>query len=97
MNTRFKNQDKMKNFLETYTGEKLSAEEFQDHLDYFVEFADYINEETDGLYNIREGASLELEIKDEHYEVWVKYDSVVENNQRSMLIDFDYSYPPFRL
>jgi hypothetical protein len=94
MNTRFKNQDKMKNFLETHTGEEISNEDFNNCLDYLIEMANYINKETDGNYKIREGASLSIDINDEEYEVYIQFDSVIENNERSMLIDFDYTHEP---
>lgn len=92
MKIKLKNPNKMSRYLAWRLGRVIQQEEINDCFEYIREFAEYINEERNGDTLIRERASIELEIDDDDYEVWVIFDSVIENDEKMMLVDFDYSY-----
>jgi len=89
---RLLNENKMKNYLSYRSGCDVNKRDLQGCIDYFVEFADYINEVREGNKFIKEGASLEVEINKELYEVWVHYNFVWENGKEIALIDLDTKY-----
>lgn len=94
MDYKLKNESKMRSYLQQRTNKKLTNKEFKDCIDNFVYVAEYINEETEGKGLIKESASLEVEIDDEIYEVFVNYNYMYENGNKYALIDFDYGYEP---
>jgi len=93
INYKLLNKNKMKNYLSNRVGYNISEIEFQNCIDYIVDFVNYINEvredEGKGKY-IKEGASLEVDIKDDVIEVWVNYNFIWENEKEFVLVGFDY-------
>lgn len=89
------NEELMKFYLSVRLGRKITEEEFQLFIENFVEMAKYIREtvEGDGKPFIKEGASIEQEIEDEYYELWVSYDVRFNEEGKSVVwIDIDYEY-----
>jgi len=97
INYRLLNKSKMKYYLSNRIGYKVSESEFQNCIDYFVEYVEFIDETREGNKFIKEGASLEVDIGNEVYEVWVNYNFVWECGENEegkevVLIDFNYEY-----
>lgn len=85
----------MERYLSWRMGRTITEQEFLQTIAYFKDVAQFIYENRKGSPFIRENASLEVEIEEECYEVWVNFDSFVEDGQHRMLVDFDYSYDLF--
>jgi len=92
MNYRLLNKNKMKNYLSNRIGYEISEIHFQNCIDYFVDYAEFIDETREGNKFIKEGASLEVEVDEKLYEVWVEYSFVWEDGIEVVLIDFNYRY-----
>ena len=86
----FKNKNKMKKYLEENIGE-ISDEQFNEYLDYFIEAGEYIKSECD-IDRVQQKANLSIDYNDDEYEVCIKYNQIVKNNEAVYIIDFDYDY-----
>jgi len=92
INYKLLNKSKMKNYLSNRVGYKVSEIDFNNCIEYIVDFAEYINDVREGNKFIKGGASLEIVINNEILEVWVSYYFVWEKGIEFVLIDFDYEY-----
>jgi len=92
INYKLLNKSKMKNYLSNRVGYKVSEFNFNNCIEYIVDFAEYINDMREGNKFIKEGASLEIVINNEILEVLVNYNFVLEKGIEIVLIDFDYRY-----
>jgi len=92
MNYRLPNEKKMRNYLDQFSYRKVTEKEWEDCIENFVGFAEYIEEEMEGKQLIQEGASTEVDIGKDSYEVWIIFNWVYEHGVKIVLIDFDYSY-----
>ena len=92
INYRLLNKSKMKNYLSNRVGYKVSEFNFNNCIEYIVDFAEYINDVREGNKFIKEGASLEIVINNEILEVWINYNFVLEKGIEIVLIYFDYEY-----
>jgi len=78
INYKLLNKSKMKNYLSNRIGYEISEIDFNNCIEYIVDFAEYINNMREGNKFIKEGASLEIVICGEVLEVWVNYNFVLE-------------------
>lgn len=91
----FKNETRMKRYLNHISESKITEEDFQNCKDYLSETLEFIKETRENQMLIREGASLTIDINNEEYEVWVTYDNVIKDGETVTLIDFNYKYDDF--
>lgn len=89
------NERKMKSYLSKRLGIKIDEPTFKECKDEFIDMYKYIDSETSGKHPIQTGASMELQINDDSYEVWVTYHKIIEDSEATILVDFDYSYDDF--
>ena len=92
INYKLLNKSKMKYYLSSRVGYEISEIDFNNCIEYIVDFAEYINDVREGNKFIKGGASLEIVINNEILEVWVSYYFVWEKGIEIVLIDFDYEY-----
>jgi hypothetical protein len=87
----------MRKFIEDNGHRKLSDNEFNNWLNYLEEYANFIVEKRKSP-KIQEKASLSLELDSSNedisleYELFVKLNQIVKDNQVIFLIDLDYSH-----
>jgi hypothetical protein len=85
----------MRKYLCDRVGREITDSEWKDCVDYFVEYAGFIEETLEEKGNgkrIKEGACLEVSVGDGDLEVWVDYSWIVEDGREFVLIGFDYGY-----
>ena len=92
MKIEFKNEDKMRNYLDNRINGKITDEDFQNCKDYFIESIEDFREMDEYKMKIREQASLTIDIEDEEYEVFIIYDNIVKHGEEVTIIDFDYEH-----
>jgi truncated hemoglobin YjbI len=95
MRIKIKDKNRMRDFINKNTTEKISDEDFQEWLSYLQDTANFIEEteKVEGMIErVREGASLTLTVDDKEYEVMVKFNRLVDEDGIYFSIDINYDY-----
>lgn len=91
MKIKLKDENKMSRYLAWRLGRKIEQEEISSCFKHIKEFAESINKKRNDNFT-KDAINIELKFLDQDYDIWVMFENIIENNEKIMLVDFNYSY-----